>query len=273
MVNGRCIFCGNSPLTGEHLFPKWLKSVEAKMVPPHGTKTVYRASSGGPHIFNNWDGSPNVKIHAVCKACNEGWMHEIEVTARPILEPMILGDKVVLSPEDQLVVATWTCLKTFILACDLYSYMEHSWIEDFYRRRLIPTSWRMWITTYVGRSRYLSDCARLADDGSVVATVGETKLGLPLPTPEPSSGSLTAGGPATWGVVASFILGRFAVKVLGVRRPDVYGDPSANALLRLFPSRGLDMIWPTPIPTDDRILSVLLGMFQSTGHREPDFAI
>lgn len=50
---------------------------------------------------------PSVVVRTVCASCNNGWMANLEATTKPLLQPMIRGNQAVLTPEQQLQVATW----------------------------------------------------------------------------------------------------------------------------------------------------------------------
>jgi hypothetical protein len=41
----------------------------------------------------------------VCRQCNSGWLSELEAAVKPLLTPMIRGDRQTLGPEDQRIVA------------------------------------------------------------------------------------------------------------------------------------------------------------------------
>ena len=53
-----------------------------------------------------------VRVNAVCKPCNEGWMERLETEVRSFLTPMIRdGSETTLSREQQFTLARWA-LKT-----------------------------------------------------------------------------------------------------------------------------------------------------------------
>jgi len=58
---------------------------------------------------------PEIVVKAVCERCNNGWMSELEVQVRPILEPMVRGQPVRLSVEDQVVLARWAAKVAVLL--------------------------------------------------------------------------------------------------------------------------------------------------------------
>jgi hypothetical protein len=122
----QCIFCGAAPCTKEHFFPDWLtrepllgdlfsrreKNYDQvfSMGKPNGSGGI--ANQTGELTV---DGDPlSRKIRRVCKRCNNGWMGQIESETKPLLIPVILGQTCVLSPDDQLQIATWLTLKLIV---------------------------------------------------------------------------------------------------------------------------------------------------------------
>lgn len=109
MTQRRCAFCGRTPVTREHGWPKWLN----KVVP---NKTLRRTDISDDFIPRSRGTRSSVagaEIRAVCKSCNSGWMSDIETTAQQILGPMIQGREMKLSKDAQAIIATWlikTCL-------------------------------------------------------------------------------------------------------------------------------------------------------------------
>ncbi len=116
----RCIFCGGSPLTNEDVIPKWVSALVARPVAP-GSRN-YTVSTGPARegrrsaTAQQWQSDLlGTKAKQVCGTCNNGWMSNLEVAAKPLLVPMLKGEKAELPPEGQLVVARWA-FKTALMA-------------------------------------------------------------------------------------------------------------------------------------------------------------
>lgn len=78
-----CIFCGGTPLTKEHVLPKWLKPI----VPFDATTGILSARQPDTIPI-----PPSEReARAVCGPCNHGWMSNLEKRAKPLLTPLILG--------------------------------------------------------------------------------------------------------------------------------------------------------------------------------------
>ncbi len=118
-----CIFCGETAetveMSTEDAWPLWaLKLVKPRE--PGRYFTSERGSVSKPHriIRTNVQGRPaRQTTRNVCKPCNEGWMSTLEETAKPILEPMILGEPQSLAAEDRQTLALWA-IKTALTLND-----------------------------------------------------------------------------------------------------------------------------------------------------------
>ena len=112
----RCIFCGDSNLTKEDIFPRWLANVLTRAMV--GDIMVVRTQQS-THLTETktWGASDvaSAPVRVVCRTCNNGWMHNLEDSCKPILQPMILGHPTRLSVASQLELATWTVMKAFVV--------------------------------------------------------------------------------------------------------------------------------------------------------------
>jgi len=99
-----CAFCGyRGKLTGEHVLGDWLSRIGLDMGPvPHGAGPLNRIGRGlgvrPPY---------RQRVRDVCGDCNHGWMSRLEVVARRVLTPFILGEHGTIPPNDQSAVAAW----------------------------------------------------------------------------------------------------------------------------------------------------------------------
>ena len=109
----RCIFCGKRPLTKEHIFPKWLAPYIPKTMENYqNVKTIFhkdradtatKKRAGNPHSWS---------VKCVCKKCNNERMGTLQERVKPILLPMIKGEKVKIEKADQHVMASWVAMAT-----------------------------------------------------------------------------------------------------------------------------------------------------------------
>jgi hypothetical protein len=105
---GTCAFCGSrGPLTKEDAWPRWLN----KQLPPSAPGTALDLSLQGNEVVRasrrTVTSYNTARVAGFCKACNNGWMSELEMRAAPLLLPMIRGQRTSLDPKEQAVVAEW----------------------------------------------------------------------------------------------------------------------------------------------------------------------
>ncbi len=97
-----CLLCGSRPVTGEHVFPKWLSS-------------WMREQEGGyrytldTDIWGKWTSDIlNLTSNRFCGPCNSEWMNQIEADARPLIKQMALGlVPRTIERDDQRTLAVW----------------------------------------------------------------------------------------------------------------------------------------------------------------------
>lgn len=82
-----CAFCGGRPVTAEHVFPRWIVPLVSAVRQARSATLVTTHDEHHHHIWNV--NSIDMKARKVCRACNSGWMSSLEVSARPILTPLI----------------------------------------------------------------------------------------------------------------------------------------------------------------------------------------
>lgn len=151
-----CVFCGKFGSSEEHVFPDWLREIY-----PRDPSTTHTFGTINPsNIINvpsvieyKRQGHVGTKvIKNVCKDCNTGWMSTLEDENKAILKPLILGERVNLTPERQLVLATWAA-KTAMTAEQLRPHVngirqdERTWLMSTLSP---PKNWLVWILSYKG---------------------------------------------------------------------------------------------------------------------------
>jgi hypothetical protein len=105
-VAARCAFCGaTGNRSGEHLWSAWLRTLlrDQDAALPHRAMSTIESSDE-----RSWIAPPfTIRVNRVCATCNNGWMSELESVAKPILTPLVLGQKTVLDKHAQKVAAVW----------------------------------------------------------------------------------------------------------------------------------------------------------------------
>jgi hypothetical protein len=140
-----CVFCGGSPTTNEHVFPRRLE----RFLPEGRRQTIELTRYGTGGYDRSLDAvGLAIRVNRVCATCNNGWMARLEERSIPVLTPLIEGfDGVeLLSPRDQRQLALWA-VKTAMVT-DLTQ--AQPLLRPDQRRRLrthgaIPGNARVWI--------------------------------------------------------------------------------------------------------------------------------
>jgi hypothetical protein len=93
-------------MTREHIWPQWISKL---LLAPTGAQHVQHELRRWGRSERRWSKRVlDATIRAVCKQCNEGWLSTLEdKVAKPILEPLILGDSRLLTPADCMAIARW----------------------------------------------------------------------------------------------------------------------------------------------------------------------
>jgi len=105
-------------MSKEHFWPEWISS----HIPKHPTDnhiSEIQVSEGRDNILlNNKDKRPgNVitkKLRVVCKKCNNGWMSQLEETAKPIIKAMLENKKFTIQQDDLAILVKWITMKVLI---------------------------------------------------------------------------------------------------------------------------------------------------------------
>lgn len=124
------------------MLPEWL----AKLVGVDGY--VWTHPLRGEARKRAVRGSFDFVLKAVCKPCNNGWMHDIEEMARPLVGPMALGQPGALTVIAQAAVATWVwklalvadhaSTPPFFTAVERGTFMDTRRPTSFLRIFLVP---------------------------------------------------------------------------------------------------------------------------------------
>jgi hypothetical protein len=98
------------------------------------------------------DGDPRSRrVKFVCASCNNGWMSQLQERAKPILLPLIKGERTVLGLDAQRLLAGWCAMS--VMTSDFF-YPETQAIpradRDYLRDHWMPPSdtWKIWIGRY-----------------------------------------------------------------------------------------------------------------------------
>ena len=251
----KCIFCGEFEVSKEHVLPDWLKELFPR--DEHSTHTfgTIDPSSiiGAPRIVQTKrpGHSGTVKVRVVCESCNNGWLSRLEKTAKPILIPLINGERCGLTLEKQMTIATWAA-KTVMTAEHLrprekgVSQAERSGLKE---HLIPPPYWTVWLVEYDGEAwRNLG------------MHQGRGRLQKsPIRSPTAKSHYIHA---TTLGI------GRVVFLVVGTTwesAPEVFRRFDGRGLFRIWLPLPRSILWPPGEPLGDPQVNALANILTQSG--------
>jgi hypothetical protein len=221
----QCLFCDNYANSKEDTFPLWLLEVVANR------QDMIKTVSDLPIKIQK--GSSALRIRTVCENCNNGWMSKLEEDTIPVLRPLLVDLSVRLSPDDQILLASWV-MKTGVVLDSIYKhshFYQKEECEILRKNRTIPTGTVVWIGRYFGNALH----AGLSD--FVLDSPPHLKIAN--------------------GCVITFVLGRVVFQILSARpkpeykelRVDVGYRPGKwdRLLTKIWPNADTQIVWPPPL--------------------------
>jgi hypothetical protein len=144
-----CLFCSNTKLTREHIWPQWLLAMF-----PKRRRTATRKIHGQP--ANTWETNTlELTAKVVCRDCNEGWMSDLENYAKPFVAHFIRfrGQRTFLSDDAIVAITAWVTLRTMIMDTLLprHPYYRDAEREAFKETLTPPDGTRIWLAMQQGR--------------------------------------------------------------------------------------------------------------------------
>jgi hypothetical protein len=242
----KCIFCGaGGKLTKEHIWPRGLHRYLTKGMrkyaaiagmeapPPFGSR--YRTLSHAGDIHD-------LQVRCVCEVnCNNGWMRRLENKIRPIIEPLLSGQPVRISPSDQKLLAIWAGMKAMVM-----EYHGSAWVTTHHTQRkrmmqkqeLPARGWKIWIGNFERRK---SNLHYAAHPFHIIHGRSKMPSGLPMSH---------FNGHATTQVVKQLL-----IQIIRSPVPEIAEKwrfhPSAAAKLRvIWPVSDFSISWPPPAMDD-----------------------
>jgi hypothetical protein len=238
MPRKSCLFCGRADvkISNEHAWPNWVRA----LFPPGRTTVTSGPVEGEPRRWIEKD-DMGVRVNAVCKVCNEGWMHALEASVKPVLSgPMQTGAATSMSAEQQKSVAAWAYKTAMVF--ELAGHTPTPYYSSDERRALMESS------TAPSRNVYISLAAYT---GAVFSTAHHHMVGYDVED-HPTTSEVTAR-------CTTISIGHFAVQVMGMRLPDdvhqsqlpVRGDRWHLRAVGIWPNPHPVVTWPPPEILDD----------------------
>lgn len=260
-----CIFCGTTPTTKEHIFPRWMHS---HMPPRESGKAasfmalLHRDRSEFLHAkmpgdIRDW------QIKCVCggssTSCNAGWMKAIEDASEPVIAKLMAGEELRLFPADQEKIAAWAVLKAMVVH---HRSSHHLRRRQLRRTGQPPAGWAVWIGHYKGDERPNSFVSRPFAVDRPAGTSGRRSLGF---------------GHATTQVVQHLLVHVVNSPMLDFPHRWRFalpgGQPLRGSLLRIWPKSDTSIPWPLGTLDDRDARAVAYGLseaIQRVGRMHPE---
>lgn len=163
-------------------------------------------------------------------------MSQLEETAKPYMDEIIRGRRLDLSPTAQTSVASWAAKTTMTGSLATRQPVRHGWLSYMQKSHTPPPGWQVLIGRYDGT-------------WPLVSEIHDINLRSPDP--------LLA---IEHGILATFVLGYLAVKVLGIHHPDVV-NPVPSFLQSVWPPVLPKVTWPPRDTWTDQTLQQFIDLF------------
>lgn len=225
-----CVFCRQLKASKEHVYPKWLRSLQA---PYDAVVSVVDTPRGNQ--VRRTQVPFDITVNTVCRDCNTGWMHDLEEVTRPLLTRMIRGELCELTLTDQRRLAQWV-YKTALMMHEqskAASLIPPEHFESLFKAGVPPVGTAIWLATQTAPVV-----------GPVSSVVFSTIDHLQI-----EDGQMSGGLGGTTFYSAGLAIGAFCALLLAnasgsIQRP----LPAAEAnsyVISLWPSTG-PQSWPPP---------------------------
>lgn len=216
----QCRFCDQRANSLEHIWPEWVLDTVKSRQP---MRQVIGKSA--PKILK-----AEVRIKAVCKTCNEGWMSQLEGTSIPVLRPLIQDIPISLEKEKQNTIVLWATKTAMLVDAVRPQSMFYTQDEclDFRHKSLIPRRTIIWLGRFF-------ESALCLDGTDIRVDLSKEVTGIAN------------------GCVTTILVGHVVIQVVTVRALPEYNNtiigidprpgPWDSALIRILP-KSPTFMWP-----------------------------
>lgn len=246
-----CIFCGETPVTREHVVPRWVSGVLNKRFKGSPPPFIHKRQLGGQP--RHWSGNDiNVVARCVCRRCKTGWMADIERRALPLLSWMISGRPVSLSADNQTRIAAWIALHSLLTRYinDPVNEPEKRWRRYFYVHKLPPPTCYQWLAAYQGDREFHYQGYDLA---------------IRRMPGKPRRRSMEHSN----GINVTFVIGNLITNLIWVRKGKP-GRLDAPGFVRVWPVTDDAGAWPPSVAFDDTGVDAIARRFLSAPPEKPE---
>lgn len=139
-------------MSKEHIWAQWMRPYLPKDAPTYSSVdvSVHKTHETRKEKRENRDAySGTLKL--VCEPCNNGWMSRLQNAAKPILLPLMRGERVSLTPRARETLAAWITM--FVMVSEFQRpdkvAFQASERELFMKTLKPPTNYAVWLGMYV----------------------------------------------------------------------------------------------------------------------------
>jgi hypothetical protein len=250
---GRCIFCGRSGLSKEHVFPDWMREI----FPRSSTDTHTHGSMDYGHLpivgqnplvsQRTRQGQAGTrKVRVVCRTCNGGWLSRMEKSTQPVLKDLLQGHSFSFTDEQREALARWIT-RTVMTAEFLDQHgatITQAERSAFFTSPNALPHWNIWIAPYLGLNWQAGGIFHHA-------------VGF-YPPPHPIRPGIRN---MQYTVLA---IGHFVAVAVSCAIPGIiFGleNEGRSDLIPISPTHRPNLAWPTAGWLTDRSLDAVLGNF------------
>lgn len=225
----RCIFCGGTPISKEHIWPAWMRPYLpagqfAQFIRSSDLRGPIPQLRAGP--LNRKGDGRSQKLKVVCRPCNNNWMSVLQDRTKATLVPLLLNDIQEISEPEHELLATWATMFTMVYeTCQpnpVRTATTGAQRSLFKAEQKPPQHWIFWCAPHDGVSSPIfhtgfGSVRRLADPETV----------------EPGKASLT-----------TCAVGAISLAILGVNSD--YGFQAFSHTITMLVERaGFVRLWPS----------------------------
>jgi hypothetical protein len=225
----QCFFCSGDADTLEDAWPRWITN---QFKSAHSSEM--QAERHGVRLRPWRTLQPGLTIRCVCRACNNGWMSQLETRSQHLLQPLLTGERCELGQADQAILARWALKTAMVLeALDGVPQRAYTGVQREQLRTDGAIPWRTtaWLAASADSSWFMSCKNRHLGAGT---------------------GKDIAGASIT------MAFAHLVLQVLTIRVPrqvgpathvttDVRRGPWDQATIRIWPSQTTEINWPPPL--------------------------
>lgn len=155
----RCIFCGGTPISKEHVWAEWMRDYLPR---GQGHQIIQSGDLNSP-VHNLRTGPLNrkgdarsQKLQVVCRPCNNEWMSVLQGRTKDVLLPLLLREKHDIDGTNHVLLANWATMFTMVYETCYPTSEQHTTTKQqhvlFKTEQKPPQYWMFWCAPYDGRS-------------------------------------------------------------------------------------------------------------------------